>query len=577
MFLYQNSFLIYNGYRGDLMKNNSFEQQIDNYINDNIFKSVLLINGKWGSGKSHFIKRYFEKNKKLRSIYIDLDGTRSISGIQKLINMGFVAKNEEDEELSKGLVNIDDVRASFNVFGVRLDVKDSLDSLINAVGKKRIANEKCVLIFDNIEKTTCNPKDIFNLISDYLRSSIKIIVLANPNDFNSEYRTLLNDFISKNIVKEIRFLPNYQEAAFDILQHEKPLLKNIVNNNKESILNFANIFNKTNIKTFMFFVKKTQTIIDNMDRIYDEFLDKVIVYCYYTCVYFLDINKMVYWGDDCLFSDVIFKSNDNGKNIQIMCDGFKFVDDVVVNGVVDKDDINATMKEYKKYTSLIKDDVLCKFDKWWLKDDNTLTEAYKKLQNKLKNNEYHLSTYPKIINNISSLVDIGLFKKNQYDRIAKTMISNIEKGRSDIVYNWNICQTSSPTLIKLANALYIQNNKNKYEFVNSSLNDKKWGYAIFNFYANFDTKKDFLWIVDIKKLIKRMDNCFDSENIFYLNKIINLDFSEKNANKTDVVKVDKLDAIYNKLSNISEDKIDNIQKHNIKILISSIQDIMNKS
>ena len=61
---------------------------VKDYLNEDSVDYAILINGKWGSGKTYYWKNYLEKiiiDKGITTLYISLNGVDSINEIGKKI------------------------------------------------------------------------------------------------------------------------------------------------------------------------------------------------------------------------------------------------------------------------------------------------------------------------------------------------------------------------------------------------------------------------------------------------------------------------------------------------------------
>lgn len=69
-----------------MIKNKHIEEYLDYYCDKkNNTPFAVLLNGKWGCGKTYFIKRYINKRKSKRILHISLYGINNFGAIKEKI------------------------------------------------------------------------------------------------------------------------------------------------------------------------------------------------------------------------------------------------------------------------------------------------------------------------------------------------------------------------------------------------------------------------------------------------------------------------------------------------------------
>lgn len=136
----------------------SNQQRLEEYLvgTDGYLKSdtsngkVIMLSGKWGSGKTFFWKEIIEKNLKKEKIpnnYISLYGKTSIQEIKNEVflkifeSMDIFKIDDKSFGLAKDTANlITDLTKSVSVFGFNLDLSKIVDKLFEKLEKVRISN-----------------------------------------------------------------------------------------------------------------------------------------------------------------------------------------------------------------------------------------------------------------------------------------------------------------------------------------------------------------------------------------------------------------------------------------------------
>lgn len=135
---------------------------------------VIMLSGKWGSGKTHFWKNKIqtvlnENDKKILNNYISLYGKTSIQEIKNEVflkifeSMDIFKIDDKSFGLAKDTANlITDLTKSVSVFGFNLDLSKIVDKSFEKLEKvkdtkkekdiKDILNNGAIICFDDFEK-----------------------------------------------------------------------------------------------------------------------------------------------------------------------------------------------------------------------------------------------------------------------------------------------------------------------------------------------------------------------------------------------------------------------------------------
>lgn len=155
---------------------------------------AVLLKGKWGVGKTWFIRNYFDKSdgKWGKPIYVSLYGVSKTSQIkEKLFEalhplfaskpaklVGLVARG-----LIKTTIQVDLNQDSKNDGSYSLQIPEiNLPSYLDNV-------EKRVLIFDDLERCKLDVDSVLGYINTFVEEQrSKVIILANEEEVNGKYR-----------------------------------------------------------------------------------------------------------------------------------------------------------------------------------------------------------------------------------------------------------------------------------------------------------------------------------------------------------------------------------------------------
>lgn len=173
-----------------------------NYIESDKTSYAILLNGKWGSGKTYFWKNVLKKEIKDRGkkiIYVSLYGVSSKEEIDKKIVLG---KSEFVEKISDSKVGgITEIGKA--VFGVvkKFDITGLSEELSNINYKDFFNYSDTVLCFDDLERVNMSIDEVLGYINNFVEhDGIKVIIIGNEDEIADK----LND---KN--RELKMLTTY--------------------------------------------------------------------------------------------------------------------------------------------------------------------------------------------------------------------------------------------------------------------------------------------------------------------------------------------------------------------------------
>lgn len=174
--------------------NKHIEEYLDYYVA--IPKSpnfAIMIRGKWGSGKSWFIKKYKERKQtgqKIKYFYVSLYGITSYAEIEdaffKEMNPVFASEGMKVAgAILKGVLK-STIKIDFDAIG---DPKTdgSVTGTIPTIPTKLLKSFKelknCVLIFDDLERCSLPILNILGYINQFVENDdLKAIILANEEE-----------------------------------------------------------------------------------------------------------------------------------------------------------------------------------------------------------------------------------------------------------------------------------------------------------------------------------------------------------------------------------------------------------
>lgn len=210
---------------------------LTDYANNPDPQYAVMLKGKWGCGKTHFIKRWLkdykdensgieEESIDLKPIYVSLYGMTSIAeiktAIDREVNPFFYSKTGK---AIKGVAKILGKVVLKTNFDFNGDEKDdatfsgSLDSL--SVFKK--SNEDVVkgirfIVFDDIERCQVDMKPLLGFLNYFVEHcDCKVVVIGDDSHLSDENKKVLNEFKEKTVGREFEIKPDDEEAVDSFL------------------------------------------------------------------------------------------------------------------------------------------------------------------------------------------------------------------------------------------------------------------------------------------------------------------------------------------------------------------------
>ena len=179
--------------------------EIDRFINDRTYHYALMINGKWGSGKTFFVKdtliNHIKETSSLDVNYISLYGISSTSEISEMLCMQAI-RDKTPESISKALD-----KKGGQIFSKTASI--ALKVIMNRIGTPDKAADDIlalfpnydnnVIIFDDLERCGCDINEVLGYINDFVEhTDASVIIVANEDeigkwqlDRNPELQTLI--------------------------------------------------------------------------------------------------------------------------------------------------------------------------------------------------------------------------------------------------------------------------------------------------------------------------------------------------------------------------------------------------
>lgn len=256
--------------------NKHIEKYLDLYLKRENVEYATLLTGKWGCGKTYFIKNYIEKKskeKKYKFIYISLFGLKDIQSVNDAIF------EELHPVLShKGVKFLGGVLKSAIKLGFKFDLagdKNEETSVnidftkLNPFDNDKIEYKNLIFIFDDLERTLISTTEILGFINSICENeNVKTIIIANEDEIDNN-NEIYKRFKEKVIGKSLTILNDNEEYWKSFKKNYHSKLKKydfIINVIKSAFEEFGN-------RNYRNLIQTTEDYIDFIKEIDGNYVD----------------------------------------------------------------------------------------------------------------------------------------------------------------------------------------------------------------------------------------------------------------------------------------------------------------
>ena len=274
----------------------------DSYlISSNNNGKVIMLSGKWGSGKTFFWKNVIEKelignDKKIPNHYVSLYGKTSIQEIKNEIFLKVFESVDSYEVIEKGKALAKNTVDLISLFtkSVGIDLSkmtdkpfDKLEKVLDDNKLKKTIeylNSGAIICFDDFERKSkdIDLNDLFGFITQLtLNFDCKVVIILNDDVFEGEEKKIFSNVKEKSVSKFLKYEPSIKELFETIFSIEK---YRILDEHKEIILKTIEETKALNARIYIQVLDNLVEWIKNQDKS-DDIL---------RCLILVNINFILY-------------------------------------------------------------------------------------------------------------------------------------------------------------------------------------------------------------------------------------------------------------------------------------------
>ena len=250
----------------------------DSYlISSNNNGKVIMLSGKWGSGKTYFWKNVIEneliqnQTKKQKAyVYSSLYGNRTLDKIEdNIYAQAYLCSVGGKNAVLSGYEKVKDFGKRFGSFCSLLDVSKLVDG-IDDIQQKNIKKSALsylenggLVCFDDFERKSkdIDLNDLFGFISHLaIDLNCKVVIILNDDVFEGEEKKIFSNVKEKSVSKFLKYEPSIKELFETIFSDKK---YRVLDKHKEIILNTIEETEELNARIYI-------QVLDNLV----EWIDK---------------------------------------------------------------------------------------------------------------------------------------------------------------------------------------------------------------------------------------------------------------------------------------------------------------
>lgn len=212
-------------------------KSISTYLRDWInseskFHFAVLIEGKWGSGKTYYIKEFLKERglTDRKIIYISMFGVTSSSELQKSLLYASLSKKEKAIQQGLGVAgSIFNGALSFGSGGIlsgSVSLEKAAEQINSAIFKSSESLNKSVIVIDDLERCSFDAGELLGIMNSHVEhGDARVIIIANTEE-----------------IKDGRFKEFKEKVigqTFEVEQNTREVIRNFISDISEERERFA--------------------------------------------------------------------------------------------------------------------------------------------------------------------------------------------------------------------------------------------------------------------------------------------------------------------------------------------------
>lgn len=467
-------------------------QAIDRFINKHIYDYALLIDGKWGSGKTYFVTETLIPHIKEMGFdvnYLSLYGIRSTEEISQMLCFQAIKNKVPVLESKGGQIA---VKVLSSVFKGGMNLAGVGDTNIEKAVELVPNYDKSVIIFDDIERCGCPINEVLGYINSFVEhSGASVIIVANEDeigkwqlDRDPEMQTLIamdsrvkiqlpptledhiRDIQGSERIEKSAFTPDEVEYRRKAIFHSneqykdikekvigltityepdlKPIFKKLIEKNipkgvmKDILMSQLDWFASTaakdehkNLRTFQYFLEKTIIIFEIIKNKYPTINQIILQYTYRSSIRYMKGEKVPDWDGD--YGNQTFGRENTFYPDQLF--GFKFIDELIWKNTIDANNVNdviTCLVRIREKKGELSGDPYRLISNWWTAEDEEIEEWLTAIETNIISGKYSTELYSELIRYIAELMAYHI-KEDKCESVFQAMQNYIKNADLEVL------------------------------------------------------------------------------------------------------------------------------------------------
>jgi len=512
-----------------------------NYLDNSIYNYAVMIDGGWGSGKTHFAKNKLiealdeHEKKKVEKAKSEKSSTR------KVIYTSAYGITDPSEISSQVLLELSDIGKKVATFGrgliptiiknTNIDIGINLKEVLAEVS---VNFAKPIIIVDDIERSNCDINQLFGYINSLVEhSDIKVALISNETEIDDP-DGVYERIKEKLIGMTIKYAPDFGIITESLINDHiaEPNLKKALLECHPDLVDFWVEHGHNNIRSFQFFLSKIDEVyskyLHNFPDV-DTLLPTLLEYYYKFCMTYKMGDYKFNWEGDALYgSKYLFQSEDGNNYSQMVkyhVKGFKFIDEHILFNKLNKEEIYKVLTLFclqEKQKILGQDDPFNRLGDFFFMEDDEIKQVWEHVFDKIKKDQYSISSYEKMIRSLAYLVNKGFEKKLLEDCYDLMTINICNTSHTHTIHydslgfdgDEEVWKLYKHYMGKINDLISQQMHMDDEGVINEILESDTWGESLYNYVKSEKTRigESFLKKISIPILVQKI-SAGSNENI----------------------------------------------------------------
>lgn len=227
-------------------------------------KYAVLVTGEWGTGKTYQVKKCIPEDGRY---YISLFGVQTVEELHAEV---LAIASPRFSKLNERLETVSDIGASvpfpFSLAG-------TAPNIVNAILKRDLEPNK-ILIFDDLERSNINQKDLLGAINSYVERGFRVIVIVHDKKMSKKFHGKKEKIFGQTV----RVQPQIREAMDSFLSDvDEPKDKQFLATHRAAILDIFKSSEEKSLRILRHVVEDiqrltkclTDTHLNNVDAMHE--------------------------------------------------------------------------------------------------------------------------------------------------------------------------------------------------------------------------------------------------------------------------------------------------------------------